>query len=117
MVRPTKEEGAKIRAAAKAAEMSVQGYILQAVREYMEHTGQPDTPQEPPQSTTGAASISPDTATPPQVGTPTGEQTRPGVVLGFVAGSQDGSMEVTPSPTHDPQKSLSEDPLADLGDD
>ena len=31
MVRPTKEHGAKIRAAAAAAEMSVQAFVLQAV--------------------------------------------------------------------------------------
>lgn len=39
MVRPTKAEGAAIRAAAAAAEQSVQGYILQAVRERMEREG------------------------------------------------------------------------------
>lgn len=37
MIRPTKEEGAAIRAAAEAAGQSVQQYILLAVREYMEH--------------------------------------------------------------------------------
>lgn len=36
MVRPSKEEGAAIRAAAAAAGQSVQGYVLQAVRERME---------------------------------------------------------------------------------
>ena len=36
MLRPSKEDGAKYRAAAKAAGMSVQGYIFQALREYME---------------------------------------------------------------------------------
>lgn len=36
MVRPTKDEGAEIRAAAAAAEQSLQGYILQAIRERME---------------------------------------------------------------------------------
>ena len=36
MVRPTKDEGAEIRAAAVAAGQSLQGYILQAVRERME---------------------------------------------------------------------------------
>lgn len=35
-VQPYKEEGAAIRAAAAAAGKSVQGYILQAVREKME---------------------------------------------------------------------------------
>ena len=37
MIRPSKEEGAVIRAAAAAAGMSVQAYILQAVRAWMEH--------------------------------------------------------------------------------
>ena len=36
MIRPNKEEGAAIRAAAAAAGMSVQAYILQAVRAWME---------------------------------------------------------------------------------
>jgi len=36
MLRPPKEEGAAIRAAAAAAGLSVQGYILQAVREQMQ---------------------------------------------------------------------------------
>lgn len=36
MCRPSKEEGAAIRAAAKAAGMSVQAYMLEAVREKME---------------------------------------------------------------------------------
>lgn len=36
MVRPNKEEGAEIRAAAAAAGKSVQGYVLEAVREKME---------------------------------------------------------------------------------
>lgn len=36
MIRPTKEEGAAIRAAASAAGQSNQQYILQAVRERME---------------------------------------------------------------------------------
>ena len=35
MIRPYKEEGAAIRAAAAAAGMSVQAYILQAVRAWM----------------------------------------------------------------------------------
>lgn len=35
MVRPTKEEGAKIRVAAAAAGQSVQAYILQAITERM----------------------------------------------------------------------------------
>ena len=41
MLRPTKEEGANIRAAAASAGMSVQAYILQAVREYIERNKQP----------------------------------------------------------------------------
>lgn len=36
MVRPSKEEGATIRAAAAAAGKSVQGYVLEAIREKME---------------------------------------------------------------------------------
>ena len=36
MIRPTKEEGAAIRAAAASVGQSVQAYILQAVRERME---------------------------------------------------------------------------------
>ena len=36
MIRPDKETGAAIRAAAAAVGLSVQKYILQAVREYME---------------------------------------------------------------------------------
>ena len=37
MIRPNKEEGAAIRAAAAAAGMSVQAYVLRAVRAWMEH--------------------------------------------------------------------------------
>ena len=36
MIRPTKDEGAEIRAAAATAGQSVQAYVLQAVRERME---------------------------------------------------------------------------------
>lgn len=36
MIRPNKEEGAAIRAAAAVAGKSVQGYVLEAVREKME---------------------------------------------------------------------------------
>ena len=36
MLRPSKEDGATIRSAAKAAGMSVQGYVFAALREYME---------------------------------------------------------------------------------
>lgn len=35
MIRPTREEGARIRAAAAAAGKSVQGYILDVLRETM----------------------------------------------------------------------------------
>ena len=38
-VNPLKEEGQRIRAAAAAADQSVQGYILDAVRERMEREG------------------------------------------------------------------------------
>lgn len=37
MIRPNKEEGAAIRAAAAAAGMSLQAYVLRAVRAWMEH--------------------------------------------------------------------------------
>lgn len=36
MIRPSKEEGAEIRQAATNAGQSVQGYILQAIKERME---------------------------------------------------------------------------------
>ena len=36
MLRPSKEDGAKIRQAAADAGMSVQGYVFAAIREYME---------------------------------------------------------------------------------
>lgn len=39
-IRPLKPEGAKIRAAAENAGQSLQGYILQAIRERMERDGQ-----------------------------------------------------------------------------
>ncbi len=35
MIRPSKEEGARIRAAAAAAGMSVQGYILFILRQHL----------------------------------------------------------------------------------
>lgn len=41
MCRPSKEEGQRIRNAAKAAGMSVQAYMLQAVREKMERDALP----------------------------------------------------------------------------
>ncbi|UVX95999.1 MAG: Replication regulatory protein RepB [Bacteriophage sp.] len=40
-IRPLKPEGAKIRAAAENAGQSLQGYILQAIRERMERDGLP----------------------------------------------------------------------------
>lgn len=36
LIRPDKETGAKIRAAAASAGMSIQQYILEAISEYME---------------------------------------------------------------------------------
>lgn len=36
MIRPDKEEGERIRAAAKKAKMSIQNYVLEAVREKMQ---------------------------------------------------------------------------------
>ena len=39
MIRPSKEEGAKIRQAAADAGKSVQGYILDVLREYMGENG------------------------------------------------------------------------------
>lgn len=50
-VRPIKSIGAAIRAAAKAADQSVQGYVIQACIERMKREGQPlelNTPDEPP---------------------------------------------------------------------
>ena len=41
-IRPLKSAGADIRAAAAAAGQSLQGYILQAVRERMERDGRTD---------------------------------------------------------------------------
>lgn len=43
IIRPYKPEGAAIRAAAAAAGQSLQGYILQAVRDRMTAEGQPLT--------------------------------------------------------------------------
>lgn len=51
-VRPIKSIGAAIRAAAKAADQSVQGYVIQACIERMKREGQPlelNTPDEPPE--------------------------------------------------------------------
>lgn len=49
-IQPYKEEGAAIRAAASASGMSVQAYILQAVRAWMEQESSPEDPQKPIQS-------------------------------------------------------------------
>ena len=46
MIRPTKEEGAAIRAAAAKARQSVQAYVLQAVRERMEREQPEEQAQE-----------------------------------------------------------------------
>lgn len=47
MIRPSKEEGARIRAAAAAAGMSVQGYILFILREHLPpETGEGGEPAE-----------------------------------------------------------------------
>ena len=46
MVRPSKEEGQAIRAAAAEAGQSVQGYVLQAVRARMESEGRAYTPPD-----------------------------------------------------------------------
>ena len=48
MIRPNKEEGAAIRAAAAAAGMSVQAYVLRAVRAWMEHGQAGGNPGLPP---------------------------------------------------------------------
>ena len=51
-VRPIKSIGAAIRAAAKAADQSVLGYVIQACIERMKREGQPlelNTPDEPPE--------------------------------------------------------------------
>ncbi len=51
MIRPKKEEGATIRAAAAAAGKSVQGYVLEAVREKMQRDKAPLQAPEPSQNT------------------------------------------------------------------
>lgn len=114
-IQPYKEEGQQIRAAAAAAKMSVQGYVLQAVREYMERTGQPDTPQEPPQSPTGADTTSEGT-TPPQEPEPPQERTEAtgGWLQETGAGAVGGSVQVAPSPTQSTQKQPSEYTYADF---
>ena len=57
---PLKPEGAAIRAAATAAGQSLQGYILQAVRERMAKEGQPLTLDDLP----GADSVGGDSVKP-----------------------------------------------------
>ena len=57
MLRPPKEEGAAIRAAAAASGQSNQQYILQATRERMERDGA-DGPQEAAGQSAGARVIS-----------------------------------------------------------
>ena len=49
-LRPIKADGAAIRAAAAAAGQSLQGYVLQAVRERMTAEGQPLTMETEPKS-------------------------------------------------------------------
>ena len=61
MLRPTKEEGAAIRAAAAIAGQSNQQYILQATRERMERDidrTAPKIAQNGPKSTAGAGVVS-----------------------------------------------------------
>ena len=50
MVRPTKEEGQRIREHAAAAGESVQGYILDAVRERMDREDQEKSQTERPRT-------------------------------------------------------------------
>jgi len=59
-LQPYKQEGAAIRAAAKASGQSLQGYILQAVRERMAKEGQPLTLDDLP----GADSVGGDSVKP-----------------------------------------------------
>lgn len=104
-IQPYKEEGTRIRAAAKAAGMSVQGYILQAVRIYMETAGQSATPSEAAQRPTEAVTASMGETTPPQTGTQS-EANRgwTGVVMGDGASDSGGGEQVTSSPTHSGSK-------------
>ena len=59
-IRPEKCTGAAVRAAAKASGQSIQGYILQAVRERMAKEGQPLTLDDLP----GADSVGGDSVKP-----------------------------------------------------
>lgn len=59
-IRPLKATGAAIRAAAKASGQSIQGYILQAVRERMAKEGQPLTLDDlPGDDSVGGDSVKP----------------------------------------------------------
>ena len=49
-IQPYKNQGAAIRAAAAASGQSLQGYILQAVRDRMQAEGQPLTLEPEPES-------------------------------------------------------------------
>lgn len=57
MVRPNKEEGAAIRAAAAAAGQSVQTYILRAVRAQMEREGAGGVPADSPAVEDGPGAV------------------------------------------------------------
>lgn len=57
MIRPSKEEGARIRAAAKAAGMSVQGYILGVLREKIGPTVEEDLDEQANGSTKKAPCV------------------------------------------------------------
>lgn len=63
-IQPYQEQGEAIRAAAGAASQSVQGYVLQAVRERMEREGQ-DYPPAPPPEQRGRKAAA-DKETPPE---------------------------------------------------
>ena len=78
MVRPNKEEGATIRAAAAAAGKSVQGYVLEAVREKMERKRARGVPAGGTCTSVPAVS-------------PAGEGTGAGVMV-FPEGSPDGDI-------------------------
>ena len=80
-----------------------------------ERAGQPDTPQEPPQSPTGAATT-PEGTTPPQEPEPPQERTEAtgGWLQETGAGAVGGSVQVAPSPTQPTQKQPSEYTLSDF---
>lgn len=60
LIKPYKAEGAAIRAAAAAAGQSLQGYVLQAVRDRMQAEGKPLTLDDLP----GADSVGGDSVKP-----------------------------------------------------